>query len=311
MDKIPLIDLHIHSKYSDGTFTPEEIVKEAKRRNIEMIALTDHNTLAGIPDFRKACKKYNQKALAGIEISTSYKNKEVHLLGYFPLNDDLRNKKYSLLKKILKEYKGLKQKQNEAILQKIIDVGRYDISIPDFYKYVKSISVDDNYNRVHIAKYMVYKGLVDSIDDAFDYIGEGCDFYVEKETVTLGKAIKAIRAAGGISVIAHLGEYDFSSDEMTMFFNYCRNNSVHGFECFHPSHTKIDLDNIVDNTLYMIDNSSTKYNFLLTAGSDFHGKNKKNILGETCICKLDERLIRVMNLSYLKTFKILEERLCI
>jgi hypothetical protein len=61
----------------------------------------------------------------------------------------------------------------------------------------------------------------------------------------------------------------------------------------------------------MIDNSSTKYNFLLTAGSDFHGKNKKNILGETCICKLDERLIRVMNLSYLKTFKILEERLCI
>ena len=54
MDKIPLIDLHIHSKYSDGTFTPEEIVKEAKRRNIEMIALTDHNTLAGIPDFRKA-----------------------------------------------------------------------------------------------------------------------------------------------------------------------------------------------------------------------------------------------------------------
>jgi predicted metal-dependent phosphoesterase TrpH len=152
---------------------------------------------------------------------------------------------------------------------------------------------------------------VDSIDDAFDYIGEGCDFYVEKETVILGKAIKAIRAAGGISVIAHLGEYDFSSDEMTMFFNYCRNNSVHGFECFHPSHTKIDLDNIVDNTLYMIDNSSTKYNFLLTAGSDFHGKNKKNILGETCICKLDERLIRVMNLSYLKTFKILEERLCI
>ena len=139
MDKIPLIDLHIHSKYSDGTFTPEEIVKEAKKRNIEMIALTDHNTLAGIPDFRKACKKYNQKALAGIEISTSYKNKEVHLLGYFPLNDDLRNKKYSLLKKILKEYKGLKQKQNEAILQKIIDVGRYDISIPDFYKYVKSM----------------------------------------------------------------------------------------------------------------------------------------------------------------------------
>ena len=311
MDRIPKVDLHIHSIYSDGSHTPSQIVLNAKKKEIDLIALTDHNTFSGVPKFRSACKKYKQKGIAGIEISTKYKDKEIHLLGYFNLNMDFRSKDFSQLKKILKNYKNIKKNQNEAIIQKMIDVGRYDISISEFYSFAKTVSPDENYNRVHIAKYMVYKGLVDSVDQAFDYIGDGCDFFVDKETVSLGKAIKAIRAGHGFAVIAHVGEYNFLPDELELFFNFCKNNGVHGFECFHPSHDLININAIINNTLNTIDTSSSNYNFLLTIGSDFHGNGQGDNIGKICEFEMDEELTNIYNLCCMKTYKKLEGFICI
>lgn len=306
------IDLHIHSSFSDGSYPPEYIVKIAKKMNLDMIALTDHNTLAGIPSFRRACKKYNQKALAGIELSTRYGGKEIHLLGYFNIDSDLRCKEFSQLKKIIDDYKNIKKKQNEAIIRKIAEVGLFDVSVNDFYDYTKKRDScgAENYNRVHIAKYMIHKKIVDDIDEAFIYIGEDGDFFVDKETVSIGKAIKAIQAAKGFTVIAHPGEYMFSEREFEKFLRFCKNNGVVGIEAFHPSNSEYDICNVVVGNNLIEKESSIGYSFILTAGSDYHGINKQNKLGNSGDL-YDKTLIKLREMETAKTFNKMEELKCI
>lgn len=311
MKNLPKIDIHIHSNFSDGTYSPSEIVSKAKDLDMDLIALTDHNTFSGISSFKKACKKHKVKGIAGIELSTKYMDKEIHVLGYFDINTDFRKKSLSLLKKIIKEYKDLKKNQNEDII-KSLEAAGLPVSIPEFYSFAETLKEDKNYNRVHIAKYMIFKKIVSDINEAFnDYIGVDCKFFVDKKTVSTGKAIRAIRTASGICIIAHPGEYHFLPNELKLFFEFCKNNGVNGFECFHPEHSSVDISNIIDNTLNTIDVSSSKYNFLLTMGSDFHGRNKPNKLGQTYICELSDEQKIVFELSCLKTFKKLEGFSCI
>ncbi|WP_286077446.1 PHP domain-containing protein [Thomasclavelia cocleata] len=311
MENLPKIDMHVHSDFSDGTFSPSEIVSKAKDLDLDLIALTDHNTFSGISEFKKACKKYKVKGIPGIELTTSYKNKEIHVLGYFNINIDFRKKNVSLLKNIIKDYEKSKKEQNEAII-KALEAAGFPVNISGFYKFMKTKTKDENYNRVHIAQYMIHENIIKSLDEAFDnYIGTDNKFFVKKKTISLGKAIRAIQTAGGICIIAHPGEYNFLPDELKLFFDFCKNNGVHGFECFHPSHSNVDILNIIDNALNTIESSSSNYNFLLTMGSDFHGYNKKNKLGKVFDCSLSIEQKTIFELSCLKTYRRLEVLTCI
>src|SRR5699024_11027449 len=100
---------HIHSNYSDGSDNPEDIVKKAHDKQLDLIALTDHNTIDGINEFKQACIKYRQNALAGIEVSTSYQGQEIHLLGYFNLEND----SFESLSKLINAYQNIKIRSEE------------------------------------------------------------------------------------------------------------------------------------------------------------------------------------------------------
>lgn len=273
-----MIDVHIHSTNSDGTFTPEEIVKQAKEKKLDLIALTDHNTLNGTNDFALAAKKYKQNALTGIEISTVYKNEEIHLLGYFPINANFYYPQYEKLLKINENYKYGKKSQLEEIIE---NIGKdYDnISIDDFYKFIKTIKNDENFNRVHIANYLIHKGLISSTAEGFDtFLNENSKYYVVKERTQLLDAIKAIKEAGGYPVIAHIGQYNLNDKQVVdMLCNIGTITKDFGIELYHFNHKKEDVDrlrNIVNGLT-----SVTTLNIMFTAGSDCHGENKPNEIG--------------------------------
>ncbi|WP_294580085.1 PHP domain-containing protein [uncultured Thomasclavelia sp.] len=295
------IDLHIHSNYSDGTDSPEEIVIKARDKKIDLIALTDHNTLDGINDFKIACLKYHQKALAGIEISSYYHNQEIHLLGYYNLETDFNLPKYQPLKDLIDEYQEIKVHQNEAILDKLI--AKYpQLSNFEFYQFCKTISKRQNLNRVHIAKYLVYKNVVPTTKIALDeYINEGGPFFVSKQPIDLFKAIDTIKKTAGLAVVAHLGEYHFDINDKRLFLNECYHHQINGFECYHPLNT---LDDI--NLIHSFYTQHTT--MILTAGSDYHGKNKKhNYLGVPCNLTLSAKDKKQYDLIREQTYKSLQK----
>ena len=260
------IDLHMHSLYSDGSDDVEHIVKKSKELQLDLIALTDHNTLEGLADLKKYALIYQQNVLAGVELSTMYQYKEIHLLGYFPINSDLKDDDFAGLRYFIKQYQDIKRQQNEAIIFKLSRIFD-DISIDDFYLSTAS----HNINRVHIAQYLVKKGHVADINEAFQkYIGYHCCCYVKKKAIPIKQGIKAIHQARGKAVIAHLGQYHL--ENLTEFIQQCIDDGVDGFECYHPFN---------DEKIVALIQKYQK-EMLLTAGSDYHGSHKKNnVLGKT------------------------------
>ena len=187
------IDLHMHSLFSDGTDSPDELVRRAKEAGLSMIALTDHNTLDGIMDFRKACRRHGMTGIGGIELSTGWEDAvlpaaadgsqtagskpdfpdkeppEIHILGYFPEDADLSAASFAPLRKVVEDYHLLKLRHNEAIVQRIADAapGADLVSVAGFHVFARTQSDSGNYNRVHIARYLVQTGTASSVDDAF------------------------------------------------------------------------------------------------------------------------------------------------
>ena len=280
------IDLHMHSSFSDGTDTPEQLVQSAKASGIGLIALTDHNTIAGIDAFRKACHKYGQAGIDGIELSTGWPEPgtapdeeppEIHVLGYFPPFSDFSSSSFEPLQKVIREYRVTKIRHNESIVKKMEDagIGQGRVTVDGFNAYVRKVSGSGNYNRVHIARYLMYLNVVSSIDEAMAvYIGKKCPYYVPRRTVTVAEAVDAIHAGSGAAVIAHMGEYHFTGTRLQAFFDYCLQKGVDGFELLHPHNTPEDAAQI----LALADRvrSESGRTLLLTAGSDFHGTHKLN-----------------------------------
>lgn len=295
------IDLHLHSCFSDGTESPDELVRKAKSAGIGMIALTDHNTLAGIDDFRAACRRYSQTGIDGVELSCAWPEKdpaslppgteppEIHVLGYFPPDSDFSMPCFQPLHGIIRDYRLRKIRHNEAIVRKMQDAGitgRKDkdltetggvraVTVEGFRAFARSLSSSGNYNRVHIARYLEDLGVVSSIKEAMDhYIGKKCPYYVTRETITVREAIEAIHAAGGTAVIAHLGEYHLEGDRLEAFFAYCMEHGADGFELLHPHNTPRTAGSILAFARRV--RRETGHVLLLTAGSDYHGANKEN-----------------------------------
>ena len=254
----------MHSVYSDGTYTVEQIIAEAKALGLKQIAITDHNILKGsvigsqISDI---------DFVVGIELSVDYKGSEVHLLGYFPNGSD-----YSNVNFIIKEKNAYKKMAIMEMIENLNDMG-VDLDLLDLSKFAKG-----TINRVHICMALKEKGIIKSIQEGFEnYVGEHCKAYVETKTISLAEACDAIHEDGGIAVIAHPYEYedvgpidDFLNEVVKL---------VDGIECYHPSAT-------LENSLHLVD-VATANNKIITGGSDFHGDNKPNITID--MMKADEK----------------------
>lgn len=249
-----MIDLHIHSTYSDGTCSVNEIIEKAKQIGLNQIAITDHNILKGSIE----AKSLNLiDCIVGTELSVDYKGSEVHLLAYFPNGSDYKNVQF-----IINEGNAYKKIAIMETIEILNEMG-FELDVTELSKYSKGFI-----NRVHVCMAMMDHGYIKSINEGFEkYVGENCKAYVQRKVISIEEAIDAIHKDKGIAVLAHPYEYkDISSVDDLLNDTI---NKIDGIECFHPSATK-------ENSSYLLEIAKT-HNKLITGGSDYHGINKPNI----------------------------------
>ena len=259
------IDLHIHSTASDGTFSPAEILALAQDLNLAAIAITDHDTINGSKEALGIGVPPSLKFLTGVEISASpppsfpYSG-SLHILGYSIKIDN------PLLNKTLATLQEARKNRNPGIIDRLNSMG-------------VAVSMDELLNEVgggqlgrpHIARFMVKKGYVESIKEAFNkYLGKGKPAYVDKYRVECSKAIEVILGAGGIPVIAHpflLNPRNIEDIEELVIT--LKAMGLKGIEVYYSEHSQDNISKLED--------IANRHELLMTGGSDFHGSLKPEI----------------------------------
>jgi len=253
-----MIDLHTHSTESDGTCTPSELIDLAVLRGIDTIALTDHDTCAGLDEARKKADKKGINFIPGIELEISFKPGEFHLLGLNIINwkDGLDSALIEIMNKRLE--------RNLKMVQLINDSG-----IELDYSEVIDEAHGQVIGRPHFASLLVKKKIVKNTLKAFEkYLAAGRPFHIEKEALSLEEGIKLIKQAGGHPVIAHPMSLFLSWGKMPERMEYWKEVGVEGIEVWH-SGTKI-------KNCLRLEEIADKLGLFKTGGSDFHGDNRKD-----------------------------------
>jgi len=259
------IDLHIHSTASDGTCTPSEIITTAKTLGLGAIAITDHDTIDGSKEASSMDLTESLHFLTGVEISTAppimNAQGSMHILGYCIRLDN------PVLNQTLEELQAARKNRNPQIIERLNALG-IEITLKEVRE---KIGEDSQLGRPHIARLMVKKNLVSSINEAFDkYLAAGMPAYVDKFRVDCFKAIEIIQGAGGLPVLAHpiLLKTNKGKNFEDMVLSM-KNRGLKGIEVYYPEHS-------ADDTAYYIE-IAKKFDLLMTGGTDFHGSLKPSI----------------------------------
>lgn len=254
-----MIDLHTHSTASDGTFSPEELVYLAKKEGLQALALTDHDTVDGLKTAYQTAKEEKLPFLCGVEISIKFNGPgHFHLLGYFlePEIPELDN--------TLKKLKKAREERNIKMIEKLNSLG-IEITMEELKEIAKG-----EIGRPHIANLLVKKGVVKSFDEAFEkYLKKGAAAYVPKALLLPEEAIKLIRRAKGIPVLAHPITLKLNYFELKAYLKELKDFGLMGIEAFYTEHNS-------EFTRFLLD-CAKELGLLITGGSDFHGKNKPDI----------------------------------
>ena len=227
------IDLHTHSTFSDGTFTPLQLVKYAEEKGLKAFALTDHDTTEGVKEAKSI--ETNVEVISGVEISTRYDKKEIHIVGLYVNENDAD------LNKQLKYYREKRVTRNFEILEKLNSLG-VNITIDD----VKESCTGDVISRAHIAKALVSKGFVGSYTEAFDrYLGDNKCAYVPRETLNYEESMELITKAGGVPVLAHPLLYKMSDTNLENMMVKLRQKGLKAVEVYYSTHSNSDTQHIM------------------------------------------------------------------
>jgi predicted metal-dependent phosphoesterase TrpH len=253
------IDLHVHSTASDGTFTPSEVIRYAAKKKLKAIALTDHDTTAGIEEARKTAKELSVQFIPGIELSAVYKGKDIHILGLFI---DEKNKAFQ---NAIESFKKSREERNLKMIKLLADSG-FDISSSK----LKKEFGDAVLTRAHFARYLLNRQYISTMKEAFDkYIGPGCPCYLPKPLITPEESIRIILNANGLPILAHPLLYHLSIEEIDELLVYLKKLGLVGLEAIYSSNTGND-----ENEMRHLANI---HGLILSGGSDFHGTNKPQI----------------------------------
>ena len=251
------IDLHTHSTFSDGTFTPLQLVKYAEEKGLKAFALTDHDTTEGVKEAKSI--ETNVEVISGVEISTRYDKKEIHIVGLYVNENDAD------LNKQLKYYREKRVTRNFEILEKLNSLG-VNITIDD----VKESCTGDVISRAHIAKALVSKGFVGSYTEAFDrYLGDNKCAYVPRETLNYEESMELITKAGGVPVLAHPLLYKMSDTNLENMMVKLRQKGLKAVEVYYSTHSNSDTQHIMA--------MANRVGLIFSGGSDFHGATKPKI----------------------------------
>ncbi len=253
-----LIDMHVHSNYSDGLLSVDSIAKAAKKRHLSFVSLTDHDTTEGLAPFMSACKENGMEGLQGIELSAE-SDFTLHILGF---RIDRSNVE---LQKRLDEIRENRNIRNLKICKKLQDLG-LDIQIED----VEALSKGQVIARPHIARLMMQKGYVSSMGEAFiNYIGYGGSAHVERTRLTAEECISLINGAGGLAVLAHPAQTYLDDEKMDQLLRRLKDNGLWGIEALYSGHSP--------EQTYKYLKIADRFDLYPTAGSDFHGSNSHGV----------------------------------
>ncbi|WP_206425307.1 PHP domain-containing protein [Staphylospora marina] len=247
-----MTDCHAHTTASDGLHSPTEVVRIARDAGLYAVAVTDHDSVDGVEEALEAGKRWGMEVIPGVEISTLWQGREIHMLGLF-----IDHKDPGLLEK-LEELRDVRRRRNLMMIDKLNELG-IDLTLEEV-EAKKRGKADLNVGRPHIAEVLMEKGIVRSMEEAFDkYLGKNGLAYVTPDRISPVEAIRLIHRSKGAAVIAHPGLYG-----MDEILPWLVENGLDGIEVNHPDHTE------EDKARYL--RLAEQWNLAVTAGSDFHGE---------------------------------------
>ncbi|HEX3626262.1 MAG TPA: PHP domain-containing protein [Verrucomicrobiae bacterium] len=250
-------DLHLHTSFSDGTFSPEELVLQAQKNGLSCIAVTDHDTVEACERAGAACAAVKMEFVPGAELTAEHDDTELHILGYFL---DIHNK--TLLAEIAK-FQVVRQSRIHEMVARINELG-----VPLKAESVFELANCKSPGRPHVARAMAKAGFVKNLDEAFErFLKKGRPAWVPKFKISALEAIDLIHQSGGLAVMAHPGLNRTDSIIPAMVAA-----GLNGIECFHTKHSTAMSERYLE--------IADKYNLLVTGGSDCHGFSKgKPLIG--------------------------------
>jgi len=244
-------DLHVHTSFSDGKLTPYQVIEAACSRGLTAVGITDHDTMKGIPQALWAGRKLNMEVVPGVELSTYFIGKEIHILGYYCQAEN------PLLKKTLSI---IRMDRYSRIIKMLALLKKNSVDL-DFKDVLEVADGGDSLGRPHLAVALCQKGFCRTPGEAFQrFLSKGKPAFVKRLKISSPVAIQLIRRSGGIAVMAHPKLYRKDS-VIPLLARY----GLAGIEVFHPDHRRVDCRRY---NLF-----AKKLQLIVTGGSDFHGHN--------------------------------------
>jgi len=245
------IDFHLHTRHSDGTFAPEEVIRRAKSLKMTAISITDHDTLSALPAARRAAGE-DLEILTGIEMTAASHDRELHVLGYGFRDEDPAMQDY--IRQAQERRHGRIHLMIDQLNARGIDVTRAEVE--------KIAGEGTSIGRPHLAEALLKKGAVHSLNEAFDrYIGDHAPCFVKQAILTTADAARLIRQAGGVAVLAH--PYRLVEDD---WIPSLAADGIQGIEVYHSDHNPATTRHYLK--------IAQEFNLLTTGGSDCHGFRK-------------------------------------
>ncbi|MDP3092123.1 MAG: PHP domain-containing protein [Nitrospira sp.] len=253
------IDLHLHTTHSDGSQTPAEVVRLAHEAGVSALAITDHDITTGIPEAMAAGQALGIEIIPGIEISSRHGASELHVLGYFLRWEDAQ------LNERLLTLRESRHRRNPKIIELLQATG-IDIT----YDEVRAVAGSDSVGRPHIARVLMDKKVVTTAKEAFDrFLAEGKAAYVPRDLPAPADAIRWIKDAGGLAVLAHPTWVKTTEGTLTDLARQLKEHGLDGVEVHYSTHTPRQTRTYLS--------LAKQLGLLVTGGSDFHGMTKPDI----------------------------------
>ena len=253
------VDLHIHTTASDGTYTPRQAVELAHELGLAAVAVTDHDTAAGVPEAMAAGAALGVEVIPGVEMNARYRDKGVHIVGLFidPAAESIRAAMDFAVR--------ARDERNEKIAAAMAADG-FDITVDGLRQAYPGAVL----GRPHIAQWLADNGFAPSVDDAFRvYLGKKGRYYIPRARMGLAEAVRSIREAGGLAVAAHPLQYGYEGEDLEAFLRAAKDAGCGAMEVWYPGYTEEERA--------MLLSLSKRLGLTPSGGSDFHGTRKLHI----------------------------------
>ena len=253
------IDLHIHSNASDGTDDPAAIIEKGAALGLRAMSITDHDSVAGVEEAVAAGERLGVEVIPGIELSSDYRDNNVHILGYFI--DIHAPAMREALDWIAREWEERNRRPTEMFVADGIDMTMEALEA----EYPGSVI-----GRPHMAEFLMRRGYTRCVKESFDkYLGEDRKYFLPKRRPSFARAVEVILASGGVPVLAHPLQYRYPQNEVIEMIEYARACGIRALECYYSEHSPEDQAWLLSRAEH--------YGLGVSGGSDFHGTRKTHI----------------------------------